>query len=54
MLFATTLLPDNIVQVNFLENKIFKYISIFNIFVFSFVILILANLKYKRKHKNKK
>ena len=48
-IFIVTLIPQNISQIRFAENVIYKYSSLFIIFILSFVILILGYLKKKKK-----
>ena len=50
LLFIVTLIPQNISQIKFAENIIYKYSSIIVVFGLSFVILLLGYLK-KRKLK---
>ena len=50
MLFALALAPENISQVKFIEDVIFKYFSLTIVFLISSIILILANIKYHRKN----
>lgn len=51
ILFGFCLLTDKFYIIKFLENPIFKYFSIILIFVICFIILLLGNLK-RRKKKN--
>lgn len=48
-IFIVTLIPQNISQIRFAENVIYKYSSLIIVFGLSFTILILGYLK-KRKH----
>lgn len=48
IIFSVSLLPKDLVQIRFLENEIYKYIVLGLTFGISIIILILANLKYKR------
>lgn len=50
MLFSLALAPENISQVKFIEDIIFKYFSLILIFLTSSIILILANIKHHRKN----
>lgn len=50
-IFIVTLIPQNISQIRFAENVIYKYSSLIVVFVLSFSILILGYLK-KRKRKS--
>ncbi len=52
ILFVASLLPANMAQVRFLDNVIAKYVVITIIFIFVPIILILANLKYKKINLN--
>ena len=49
LLFVVTLIPQNISQIRFAENFIYKYSSIIIVFGLSFVILLLGYLKKKRQ-----
>ena len=51
IIFLVSLVPQNYSQVRFLETTIYKYFVFFASFILSPIILILANLKYKRLHK---
>ena len=51
LVFIFSLFPKNMAQVRFQEDVIYKYCSIALLFVLSFIILILANLKYKKNNK---
>lgn len=42
-----TLIPNNIFMIRFLEDVVFKYTNIIVAIFSSFIILILANIKYK-------
>ena len=42
-----TLIPNNIFMIRFLEDVVFKYTNIIVAIFLSFIILILANIKYK-------
>lgn len=48
-IFVVTLIPQNISQIRIAENIIYKYTSIFIVFVMSFTILLLGYLKKRRK-----
>lgn len=50
ILFSLALAPENISQVKFIEDVIYKYFSLILIFLLSSGILILANIKYRRKN----
>ncbi len=45
--YAATLIPNNIFMIRFLEDVVFKYTNIIVAIFSSFIILILANIKYK-------
>ena len=47
-------LGKDIASIKFLSRSIFRYFSIFVIFIFSFIILLAANLKKKIKDGTKK
>mgnify|MGYP005767743575 CR=1 FL=1 len=49
LLFIVTLIPQNISQIRFAENVIYKYSTIFIVFELSFVILLLGYLKKKKQ-----
>lgn len=51
LIFVLGLLPENVIEINFLENKILKYIILIFLFILPLILFILANLKYKRKNK---
>ena len=51
LIFALGLLPENVIEINYLENKILKYIILVFLFILPLILFILANLKYKRKNK---
>ena len=53
LIFGISLLPENMQQVNFLENTVYKYIIIILIFMVGLSILLLANLKYHWIQKKK-
>lgn len=50
--YVTTLIPNNIAMIRFLEDVVFKYTNIFVAICFSLLILIFANIKYKIRNKN--
>lgn len=53
LLFLIALLPKNMSQTTFIENTVYKYLSIGIIFFFSFVVLLLAYRKKKKQNKQK-
>ncbi len=50
LIFVLSLLYNNIAILKFLQNVVFKYWTIILVFILSLIILILANLKLKRRH----
>lgn len=48
-IFIVTLIPQNISQIRFAENVIYKYFSLFIVFILSSTILILGYLKKKKE-----
>lgn len=50
VLFVLALLPQNISQVKFVEDVVYRYFSLILLFSISGSILILANIKYRRKN----
>ena len=53
LVFGISLLPENMQQINFLENTVYKYIIIILIFIVGLSVLLLANLKYNMIQKKK-
>lgn len=53
IIFALSLIPSNMYQIIFLENKVYQYIVLVSVFGVSFILLILANLKYYFLQKKK-
>lgn len=51
LIFIVGLIPKGEVEIRFLQNVVYKYSTIVLIFIVSFLILVLANIKYKKKHK---
>lgn len=51
LIFIVALLPKGEVEIRFIQNTLYKYSTISLVFVVSFLILIFANIKYKKKHK---
>lgn len=47
ILFVLTFIPPGITEIRFLENTVYKYITIFITFIIGISILIVANIKYK-------
>ena len=47
--FIVTLIPQNIAQIRFAENVIYKYACLIIVFGMSFVILLLGYLKKNKK-----
>ena len=52
-IFGTALIPKNMQEISFLENTVYRYIILILVFALSFIILILANIKYLRSQKMK-
>lgn len=52
-IFIFSLIPEGMVQIRFMENIVFKYFTIILLYIVSFTILILANIKYKKYNKLK-
>lgn len=50
--YITTLIPNNISMIRFLEDVVFKYANIVVAIFLSLLVLILANIKYKIRNKN--
>ena len=50
-LLVLSLLPQNMSQIYFLEYPVYKYYSLFIVFIVGFTILILANLKHRKLKK---
>lgn len=48
LIFIVAILPKGMVEIRFIENYVFKYFSLALVFVISFIILILANIKHKK------
>lgn len=51
LLFIVALIPKGMVEIRFIENVIYKYFTIILVFIISFLILIFANMKYRKTHK---
>lgn len=51
LMFCISLIPSSFAQLDFLENTLFKYMVLGIVFVISFIVLLLAYIKYKRLHK---
>ena len=47
IIFGVSIIPQNIAQISFLENALYKYSSLIMVFGISFIILILAYIKKK-------
>ncbi len=45
LIFIITLIPQNIVQITFLKNVIYKYLAIGIVFAYSFIILLIGYIK---------
>lgn len=48
LIFIVAVLPKGMVEIRFIENYVFKYFSLALVFVISFIVLILANIKHKK------
>ncbi len=53
LIWIFSILPQNIAQLRFLENKVLKYVSLAFVFGFNFIILVLGNVKLKLKQNKK-
>ena len=53
LIFLLSLVPQNYVQLNFLETTIYKYFVLILVFTISLILLILAALKHKKQNKVK-
>lgn len=51
LLFIMALLPKGMVEIRFIENVMYKYSTIILVFIISFLILVFANIKYRKNHK---
>lgn len=52
LIFLVALLPENLDQIRFLQNVCYRYSVLILAFVFTPLLLIFANIKYKKQHKN--
>lgn len=52
LLFIVAIIPKGMVEIRFIENIVYKYFTIILVFIISFLILILANIKYRKNHKH--
>ena len=50
IIFVFALIPKNIAQIRLIQDSIFRYITIILVFVITSLILIFANIKYKKNH----
>ena len=48
-IFSIALSIRNIAQIKYIQNVVFKYVIIILVFIVSFIILVLANLKHKKE-----
>lgn len=48
LIFIVAILPKGMVEIRFIENYVFKYFSFALVFVVSFIVLILSNIKHKK------
>lgn len=53
LIFVFALIPKNIAQIRFIQDVVFRYLTIIFVFIIGFTILLFANLKYRKKHLNK-
>lgn len=51
IVFIISLVPQNLIQISFFENVIYKYMVLYFIFIACIFILLFANIKYKLVHK---
>lgn len=49
LMFAIALIPENMQQITFIENNIYRYIILILVFGICLIVLILANLKYLKQ-----
>lgn len=52
LIFFVALLPENLEQIRLLQNVCYRYFVLILAFVLAPLILVFANIKYKRLHKN--
>lgn len=50
LLFIFALIPKDMVQIRFIQNTVFRYFTIILVFIISFLILLFANIKLKKKN----
>lgn len=50
LLFIVAIIPNNITDIRFIQNNVYKYFTIILVFVISFLILLFANIKHRKKH----
>lgn len=50
IIFVFALIPKNMAQIRFIQDTIFRYFTIILIFIVSFIIFLLSNIKYKKMH----
>ncbi len=48
ILFIVALIPKGMLEIRFIENDIYKYFTLILVFLISFLILLFANIKYKK------
>lgn len=51
LIFIVALIPKGEVEIRFIQNTLYRYTTIGLIFIVSFLILVFANIKHKKKHK---
>lgn len=52
LIFIVSLLPNDLAVIRNIQDVFYRYGTIFLVFIFSPLVLLFANLKYKKKHKN--
>ncbi len=51
IIFIIALIPKGMAEIRFIENVIYKYYTLILVYGICFLILVLANIKYKKTHK---
>ncbi len=54
IIFVFALIPKNIAQIRFIQDIVFRYLTIILVFILGFILLLLANIKYRKKHPDSK
>ena len=52
LIFVFSFIYNDIAIIKFIQNIVFKYVTIILVFIISLIILIFANIKLKRRHSN--